>query len=468
MAKGGLDIKGTVITHCYGNLTKIIIPDGITEIADGAFACNDYVKQVIIPDSVKRIGNRAFGWCGNLSKINIPDSVTEIGERAFIDCGFLREIKLGENVEELGNYAFWLCSNLKKAELSRKLKRIRRGAFCDCIRLRYVEMGDGVTVIENEAFMNTKTGNMFLGGKLEEIGDYAFKNSDAHIIEIPASVKKVGKKIADGCEWFLRFECYPIAKPDGWDGEWNVVNGERPFTVWDFANTNGVVGKYDKSQLYIDGSVLKRCDKGAREVYVPDGVTTIDDGAFSGCEKLEKLSLPGSLNRICDDVFDLRLAIKVFEFRGTILQWCGIAFYDFSANPMRYAEKILFGDKELSDADIPEGVTEINNYVFGNCYLNKITLPHGLIRIGMDAFTFASVTEITFPESIEEIDDYAFAYCDNLRKVVFPRGLKVIGSCAFAYCDNLTEVTLSRKTQVKDDAFELSGGVDKLIINYLD
>lgn len=443
MPKGGFDIIGTVLKHCYGRLTKAVIPDGVTEIADGAFACNKYVKNVIIPDSVTRIGNRAFGWCENLSKINIPDSVTEIGERAFIDCGFLREIRLGKNVEELGRCAFWLCSNLKTVVLSPKLKRIRCNTFWDCIRLSRIETGGGITVIEKEAFLNTNLSNFDLSDKLEEIGDFAFKNSGAHRIEIPASVKRVGKKIADGCDYFTMFECYPEEKPDGWDEEWNIVNGKKPFTVWDFANSNGVVGKYDKSQLFIDGSVLKNCSKEAKEVYVPDGVTTLDDNAFNGCKQLEKLSLPASLRYICDDVFSLDSDIKIFEYRGTVREWCDISFYDTFANPMQYADKIFIDGSELLSLDIPDGVTEIKSFAFMGICVNDITLP----------------------ESIAEISDYAFSHCADLEKINFPRGLKTIGVSAFWGCYSLSEITLSRSTEVKDDAFD---EIDNLKINYTD
>ena len=469
MAKGGFDFNGSVLFHCYGDLTEAIIPEGTTEIADGAFSCNEYVKKIVIPDTVTKIGARAFGWCESLVEINIPDSVISIGERAFIDCGYIKKIKLGKNVEELGSYAFWLCSNLKEITLSPKLKRIENGTFLDCIRLDDVETGGNIVSIGDCAFKNTDLSFFDLGKKLEEIGDFAFENSDLITLEIPASVKKVGTKIADGCEWFQRFECFARSQPDGWDKEWNVVNGKKPFTVWDFANGNGVVAKYDKSLLYIEGSVLKHCDGAAKQVCVPNGVTTIDDRAFRDCKNLEKLSLPKSLCRICEDVFNANYGIRTLEYRGTLAEWCEVEFYDCDANPIRHSGEVIIGGKKLENLDIPKGIREINNYAFMGSGVKEIVLPEGLKRIGMDAFTDALITDISFPDSLEEIDRFAFDGCANLKEAVFPDGLKRIGEGAFDGCSNLLKVTLSRKTEVEDDAFDpFPNGFDELQIIYKD
>ena len=54
------------------------IPEGTTEICDGAFAHCGAVAILTIPDSVTRIGAQAFRACRSLTSLRIPGSVTEI------------------------------------------------------------------------------------------------------------------------------------------------------------------------------------------------------------------------------------------------------------------------------------------------------------------------------------------------------------------------------------------------------
>jgi hypothetical protein len=62
----------------------LVIPDGITEIGNYAFA-GTQITSVILPGSVTRIGANAFRDCKQLTNVIIPSSVTSItfGSSAF-------------------------------------------------------------------------------------------------------------------------------------------------------------------------------------------------------------------------------------------------------------------------------------------------------------------------------------------------------------------------------------------------
>jgi len=62
----------------------LVIPDGITEIGDYAFA-GTQITSVTLPGSVTRIGANAFRDCTQLTSVNIPSRVTKItfGNSAF-------------------------------------------------------------------------------------------------------------------------------------------------------------------------------------------------------------------------------------------------------------------------------------------------------------------------------------------------------------------------------------------------
>ena len=61
------------------------IPDGITEIGNGAFYLCRFNK-VVIPNSVTKIGHTAFKDSQQLTECVLPDSITEIGANTFIGC----------------------------------------------------------------------------------------------------------------------------------------------------------------------------------------------------------------------------------------------------------------------------------------------------------------------------------------------------------------------------------------------
>jgi hypothetical protein len=68
------------------------IPEGIKQIAGGAFFNCSSLTSVTIPNSVTSIGSSAFAWCESLTSVIIPESVTSIGNYAFEGCTGLNNI----------------------------------------------------------------------------------------------------------------------------------------------------------------------------------------------------------------------------------------------------------------------------------------------------------------------------------------------------------------------------------------
>lgn len=80
------DETGTIVTGCKdNNKKKIVIPEGVTSIEDGAFyGCS--LTSIEIPNSVTSIGDWAFTDCTGLTSVQIPNSVINIGSWAFSEC----------------------------------------------------------------------------------------------------------------------------------------------------------------------------------------------------------------------------------------------------------------------------------------------------------------------------------------------------------------------------------------------
>ena len=82
-----------------GVFTRVNIPSTysnlpVKSICAEAFKNKHNISKVIIPDSVTNIGNSAFYACDSLTSVTIPDSVTSIGDGAFSGCDSLTRLSI--------------------------------------------------------------------------------------------------------------------------------------------------------------------------------------------------------------------------------------------------------------------------------------------------------------------------------------------------------------------------------------
>lgn len=69
----------------------------------------------------------------------------------------------------------------------------------------------------------------------------------------------------------------------------------------------------------------------------------------------------------------------------------------------------------LTEAVLPEALTEIEARAFQACRLKRIVLPKGFRRIGYFAFAYCKkLEEAVLPASVEAIDPKAFNKCAKL------------------------------------------------------
>lgn len=111
--------------------------------------------------------------------------------------------------------------------------------------------------------------------------------------------------------------------------------------------------------------------------------------------------------------------------------------------------------------EIPDGTATITEGSCGNCNFSKVIIPDSVKRI--DGFAFPRSYTLEYVEgckNIKKIGDYAFAYCNQLKKFPFGEFVKNIGSGAF--CDTmLTEIYLPEGlSRVGRQAFNTTGVAD--------
>lgn len=176
------------------SLRYVTLPEGITEIKDGAFtSCTD-LRKVNIPSTVKKIGE-GFRNCHKLTSITLPEGITEIGDFCFSHCTGLTEIDIPVAVKTIGDGAF-CYSGIKKVIVPEGVKNIGVAAFSDCENLTTVILPSTTTKIGDNAFLRDSalTSIYCFAETPPSVGQDAFtmtskKNSDKPILHVPADTK---------------------------------------------------------------------------------------------------------------------------------------------------------------------------------------------------------------------------------------------------------------------------------------
>jgi hypothetical protein len=125
-----LDSSGTVLLGVNENksdITDIVIPEGVEEIADSALAHCYHLKSVSLPLSLRKIGKLAFMKCWDVENIVIPNNVEEIGNLAFHGCE-LKKVVLPEGLVSLGSEVF-LNSGLQNITIPSTIRKIGKNAI---------------------------------------------------------------------------------------------------------------------------------------------------------------------------------------------------------------------------------------------------------------------------------------------------------------------------------------------------
>ena len=182
----GVKVIGNGAFWCCRSLTKINIPNSVTNIGNGAFLECSSLSNINIPSSVVNMnGNPFFYWNGDLHNESkafiyehqvlfnkdkttliayrskeknyiIPNSVTNIGDNAFYGCQSLTNINIPNSVTSIGNDAFGRCYSLTSINIPDGVTNIGHAAFYKCESLTSINIPDGVTNIGDYAFLFCK------------------------------------------------------------------------------------------------------------------------------------------------------------------------------------------------------------------------------------------------------------------------------------------------------------------------
>ncbi len=242
MIKAGIGGLNGIKIDPIGDLQKVVIKDGVTNVGDYALFLLPAATQVTLPDSVTRIGRYGIAMCSKLTGLSIPKGVTEIGDFGLAGNG-LTAVTLPDGLQSLGRGAFDTCTSLTNTTLPAAITAVPGKCFANCTKLLNVKYAGTVTAIGERAFEGCKSltaapipetvtelgasaftgctalSDVTLPAGVTAIPDGCFQGCTAlKDMKLPGTVTSVGHNAFTGCTALKDVRCYgapPTVEPAG-------------------------------------------------------------------------------------------------------------------------------------------------------------------------------------------------------------------------------------------------------------
>lgn len=276
--------------------------------------------------------------------------------------------------------------------------------FRHCAALREIALPEGLTTVD----------------------DNAFSQSGLVRLKVPASVVRLGNRAFIDCTWLTEV-------------------------------------------TFAENSMLKKiCEHcfertGMPHITLPDGLETVETGAFFRCPNLKVIYTNGD-PAMCDGAFvDSQVAVrpKSDARLGDALVLDLRAQRDVALPEAEQIGPETFRRSEIEKARIPASVVVIGESAFRECARLKTVAfaPNArLERICADAFAESALESFTAPASLRAISRRAFSGCVNLRFAALNESLEALESGVFQGCVALERAKLSEGLEeVAECAFRGAG-----------
>ncbi len=433
-----------------GNTTmkSVTIPDSVMSIRYGAFAGCTALEHVEIPDSVTVIEDSAFNGCSSLESVTIGKCLYTLGSGVFADCDKLSEVSVSmQNPSFCASdhalyssnktvlYQYFAGSPEQSFALPGTVADIKRYSFWGCDNLKQLTL-TGVTKLPDYAIANANgLERVIISAPVNEIGIGAFSGDTKLMqIELPLSVRSIHETAFEGCPDAMIVVCEPASSAWRFAEEHEMATSAVPVYEVQFTAQKDDETRLEKSE-------------GDGQTEGNNSLLAADSG---NGDNTSALTSEGENNDVSDTQTEGGNVVQTSgaaaeATSGSILLGGTQIVSDRAYVPVNMA--VSGGDDNGSnngsngtngdDTGIAvSAVPEIADYAH---YLDQ-TLDHydlssdaTITRIGRFSFARTLLTEAKIPEGVTEIGEGAFYHCDRLTDVNIPSSVTTVGRNAFNY-----------------------------------
>lgn len=240
---------------------------------------------------------------------------------------------------------------------------------------------------------------------------------------------------------------------------WGVLDDVVVKAYWQpllsFTKVSGgysvVRNKSVSSSLYVNITIPETY-RGADDA-APLPVVIVDGSAFSSCTKLENIRIPNSVTVIENTAFSSCSSLKNVEIYAV----AGVVDPVYSS----VGGSVIYKNPRTSAVDlfyVPQGMTGDANGAY--------VVPDGVTNLPNKVFNRNIFTEVIISKGVLSIEESAFYYCGNLKKVTCEAGGTgdlVFRGDTFKSCSALEEITLpARLSEFNPDFFASCSTLQKI------
>lgn len=491
------------------------IPDATKERYNGAFDCsqssvikaiafkdnyNDsevttYIHQAAIPDTPTDqhvfVTNLTAGQLSNIvasdKKMQISN-LTISGEINGTDIIFIRDMIIDGKLTNLdiqnativsggdvyystytkdyitedsiiSGYMFYECKGLISLLLPADAKRINGHAIERCDNLKQIELPDACTDVEMFGIYNCKNLERVTISPSTKVIHWSNMNLCPNLKYIEVESGNENYASEDGILFskdrtiLLR---YPVGKPNK---TYSVPNSVK--VIGQDAFSRSILENVDLPEGITTIEIgAFEYNNHLRGIVIPNSVTAMGMMAFANCANLSSISISDNLQKIeglsfgyCVNLQSVNIPKSVKDINGTSFNGCSTLkeFTVSDDNLWFTANNGIIYTKDMKELvkcpmalyattyQIPDGVEEISDYAFYKCTkIAEFYLPESIRTIGGSAFEECSMKDIRLPQTVSTIEMMAFESCDNLESFIIPESLEEIPMMLVAYNDNLS------------------------------
>ena len=472
-------------------ITKIVIPAGVKEIGDQAFAyssvqsaelnCKDAfidasvfancssLISVSFCDGFKALGDKMFYNCSSLETVVLPAGVTWLGVETFRNSGLV-SITLPDSVEHIGeeagvaaevgtkNYLFADCARLTSVVLSSNLVTMSAYCFNNCPMLANItyngyegegnSLPESLTLVGSYAFNKTKALKQLNLPGVKELGQQVFGSSTAasasaiEEVSLPA-IESIGVSVFRNCTALVSVTLNSNLKALG---------------SYMFTNCTALKNITLPEELtYMSTYTFQK--SGLTSIVIPSKVQHMGNSAdkealtshanylFDGCADLTSVTLPAGL-----------LTMGSYTFRNcTSLASVTYAGYEGEYNALPVNLSVLgsnsFESCAIENIIIPEALKSTNSSVFSGCNLVRVAYNAIAMTTTGVLKDMTNLTQVVFGDKVESLPGHSFYGCVNLQNVTLPDSIETIGYNAFRDCNAMTEIVLGKNVILDGGVF---------------